>query len=118
MTLGFAIPMAAQTACPDSGMLTRSIGQEITTAYANWRAQPRVAPPEPCWYTAVARAPYAHSDSVIIKALALSDVALAQLSDNPEILHARIVLLSRVRRYSEVPPSMDALFIARAAATD
>jgi hypothetical protein len=107
----------AQTACPDSGMLTRSIALEITTAYANWRTSPQVAPPEPCWFIAVARAPYAHTDSVVIKTLALSDEALKRLPGNAEILYARVVLLSRAGRFREVVPAMDSLFVARPAAT-
>jgi hypothetical protein len=107
----------AQTPCPDSTSLSRSIGQEISKAYSNWRADPRVAPPEPCWYAAVARAPHAHSDSVVIEALALSDESLRQLPDNPTVLYARLVLLSRIGRFAEVMPTMDALFVARTSAT-
>jgi hypothetical protein len=108
----------AQTACPDSGMLTRSIAQEMTTAYANWRATPALPPPEPCWFTAVARGPYSHSDSVILKTLELSDVALRKAPENPEILYARVILLSRAGRFSEVGGAMDSLFIARPVATN
>lgn len=113
-----AAPMRAQVPCPDPTTLSRSIGQEISTAYANWKSNPRLAPPEPCWYSAIARAPYAHADSVIIKTLALSDEALKQLPDNPEILYARVILLSRAKRYGEVIPAMDALFVARPVATN
>src|SRR4051794_25091649 len=109
---------AAQSACPDSTMLSRSIGQEISTAYASWRANPRVAPPEPCWFAAVAQSPYAHSDSVVIKTLELSSEALRQSPDDPTILYARIILLSRIGRFAEVIPTMDALFVARASATN
>jgi hypothetical protein len=107
----------AQSACPDSTTLSRSIAQEISTAYTNWRANPRVALPEPCWFAAVAQAPYAHPDSVLIKTLALSDESLKQMPENPATLYARLVLLSRLGRYAEVAPAMDALFIARASAT-
>ena len=107
----------SQSACPDSGMLTRSIALEMTTAYTNWRSSPQVAPPEPCWFTAVARAPYAHTDSVIIKTLALSDEAIRRLPENAEILYARLVLLSRAGRFRDVAPAMDSLFVARPAAT-
>ena len=106
-----------QSACPDSGMLTRSIALEMTTAYANWRSNPQVTPPEPCWFTAVARAPYAHTDSVVIKTLALSDEALKRLPENTEILYARLVLLSRAGRFRDVAPAMDSLFVARPGAT-
>src|SRR6185436_20170428 len=69
------------------------------------------------WFTAIARAPYVHSDSIILKTLELSGEALKQLPENPEILSARLVLLSRTGRYAEVAPTMDALFVARASAT-
>jgi hypothetical protein len=117
VVLLFARIAVAQSPCPDSTMLTRSIGQEISTAYTAWRANPRSRPLEPCWFTAVARAPYAHSDSVVLEALELSGEALRQLPENPEVLFARLVLLSRVGHYAEVPPTMDALFIARTSAT-
>lgn len=107
----------AQTACPDSGALTRSIALEMTTAYSTWRSTPQVPPPEPCWFTAIARAPYAHTDSVIIKSLALSDEALRRSPENPELLYARLILLSRIGRFREVGPAMDSLFVARPGAT-
>jgi hypothetical protein len=107
----------AQSACPDSGMIARSIALEMTTAYSNWRSNPQVTPPERCWFTAVALAPYAHTDSVVIKTLALSDEALRRSPEDPAILYARLVLLSRIGRYAEVAPTMDALFMARTSAT-
>jgi hypothetical protein len=110
--------VSAQTACPDTGMVSRSIALEMTTEYATWRARPEVPPPEPCWFMAVARAPYSHPDSVILKTLELSEVALRRTPGDPEVLYARLILLSRAGRYAEVGPAMDSLFVNRPGATN
>ena len=113
-----ASAMAQTLPCPDSTSLTRTIGNEVTVAHAGWRANVQGPVPEACLYTAVAKVPFAHSDSVILKALELSTEALRRSPENPEILAARMVLLSRARRYTEIPPTMDALFTARPGATN
>jgi hypothetical protein len=56
------------------------------------------------------------SDSVILKSLDLSEEALRRSPENAEILSARVVLLSRARRYADVPGTMDELFMVRPSA--
>ena len=108
---------AAQTNCPDSAAMIREIGSDVEIAYAAWKKAPTGPVPAACLYSAVARAPLMQSDSVILKALELSAQALGRSPDNPEILTARLVMLSRARRYAEVAPTMDELFVARPTAT-
>lgn len=97
--------------------MTREIGNEVEVAFARWQKAPTDPVPAACLYAAVARSPLLQSDSVILKALDLSAEALRRSPENPDILAARIVLLSRARRYAEVAPAMDELFLARPTAT-
>jgi hypothetical protein len=112
-----ATRLSAQSACPDSATVTRSIAREIATGYEHWRTTADPALLVSCWIAAVARAPYAHSDSIIFQALELSDAALRRAPGNPELLYARVLLLSRAAHYRDVPAAMDSLFVYRPSAT-
>jgi hypothetical protein len=99
-------------ACPDSNSLTRDVDREIGALHATWKLKPAAPVPPACVYTALARAPLAHSDSAIIQGLDLSAEHLRRTPGDVAVLEARVTLLYRAERYREVGPAIDELFSA------
>jgi hypothetical protein len=99
-------------ACPDSLETRQMLAQRMNDAFAAWRAAPQGTLPPGCVYAAIARSPLSYTDSTILAALALSGEVLRQSPDDRLTLSARIPLLYRAGRYTEVVPAFDALFMA------
>ena len=98
----------AAVACPDNTDTPQIIGYTISARYPAF-ARNRAAVLPSCFVEAVGRNAKAYSDSTVTATLEMSDAILASRPDDVPNLAGRISLLTRARRYREVPASFDRL---------
>jgi hypothetical protein len=102
---------AAPIACPDNTDTPQILEYTIGVAYRAFRANPSNGVPG-CYVAAIGRNQKAFADSTIAMTMAMSDTLAARKPDDNGNLAGRLALLTRMKRYAEVPRTFDRL-IAR-----
>jgi tetratricopeptide (TPR) repeat protein len=95
-------------ACPDNTDTPQIIEYTVGNGYRAFRQNPANALPS-CYIAAVGRNDKVYSDSVVTMTLAMSDALIRRNASDPANLSGRIALLTRARRYREVPATFDQL---------
>src|SRR4051794_35643185 len=107
---GITASASAQSpACPDDSDPASMVDVMVDKAFGAFRANAGTLP-QACLVERVAESPYLHTDSAVVQSLVLSDALLKQNPENGVVLAARVILLDRARRYSEIDAAVRDLF--------
>jgi hypothetical protein len=105
---GPAAPVNAPMACPDDTDTPQILEYTIGTAWRAFRADSSIVPPS-CWVAAIGTNQKSFADSTIAMTMAMSDALMRRSTSDVPNLRGRLALLTRVRRYREVPATFEML---------
>ena len=102
-------PAPAWLACPGSSDGPSIVANDIDEAHRVWKSNPSTPLPPACVFTALAAVANSVTDSTHARALSLAAEARRRGPEAPELLAAEVVLLARVRRFTELSHAYDRL---------